>query len=219
MADDPGYHRAKGMSDERIATPEEVWSAVQSLTDADSTRLKAVAEALAFRLRSYVWGTGGADLLQEAVISVLQGNRKWRPSRVDLVRLLVGAMRSIASNWKRKGELKQPPRLASDLITVDEHGEEVPTAVDAAADQRLNPEEVLLQGEAASRTQQLVSEIEEMFQEDVVASLVIEGLKTGMKGPEIMAKLEISRKEFDAAVKKIRRTTKARWRKGIPYVQ
>src|SRR5689334_24310988 len=100
MADDPGYHRAKGMSDERIATPEEVWSAVQSLTDADSTRLKAVAEALAFRLRSYVWGTGGADLLQEAVISVLQGNRKWRPSRVDLVRLLVGAMRSIASNWK-----------------------------------------------------------------------------------------------------------------------
>lgn len=52
------------------------------------------------------------DVLQEAVLAVADGTRKWDPERVDLERFLKEAMRSIASNRAANTETK---RTMSDL--------------------------------------------------------------------------------------------------------
>jgi DNA-directed RNA polymerase specialized sigma24 family protein len=49
------------------------------------------------------------DLFQDAIVAVLAGKRKWRTNRVDFNGLLVGAMRSMASN--RDKTLKKNPKL------------------------------------------------------------------------------------------------------------
>lgn len=216
MQEDPGHPKPGAKS----ATPDEVRLAIESLTEADMAKLYAFAEILLFKVRRHTWGVGAGDLLQEAMVSLLdEGRRNWRPERVSLVGFLIGAMQSIASNWKRKGAGgEKPPKLASDLGSLDERGEEIPTALDTTKDEQPNPEKALLAREQATE-EQLIAEIEELFKGDVVASLVLNGWKNGMKGPEITASLEISRKEFAAAVRRIRRAVGVRWPEGKPYVQ
>src|SRR5215470_3927993 len=89
----------------RPATADEVRRAIGSLTAADMAKLGSFADVLAFKVRRRAWGVGGGDLLQEAIIALLEeGRRNWHPDRVELLAFLFGAMRSIASNWGRKGE-------------------------------------------------------------------------------------------------------------------
>ncbi len=67
--------------------------------------------------------------------------------------------------------------------------------------------------------EQLLRQVDELFRDDVVASLILDGWKNGMKEREITASLEITRREYGAAVKRINRRVLARWPKGQPYVQ
>jgi DNA-directed RNA polymerase specialized sigma24 family protein len=205
---------------ERVATTDEVRNAINSLSLADLAKLKKFDETLTEKIRRRVWGVGAGDLLQEAIISVLEaGHRNWKPNQVDLMGFLMGAMRSIASNWSRKGrKTEPPPRLDSDLVSVNEDGDQIPTALEAALDGRPNPEQFLLMSELPSE-EALVAELENLVRDDLVASLVMEGWKNGMKGPEIRDSLDLTQKEHEAAVKRIRRKRDARWPKGLPYVQ
>jgi DNA-directed RNA polymerase specialized sigma24 family protein len=199
-----------------VATPEMVRHAIETLTEAERAKLYAFANLLAFKTRRYAWGIGSRDLFQEAVLALLEGRRNWEPDRVDLVRFLSEAMRSIASNLKRKGQTtEKPPILESDLITEGPDGEDTTDPLEKIAGSGPSPEETLSSNQSAS---QLLLQIETLFQGDEIALLVIEAWKDNMKRSDIIADLGIRSDEFDAAAKRIRRTCTAHWPKGMPYV-
>jgi len=87
---------------EAVGSPDEVRVALQNLSEPDHRRL-ARAARLFMRFhpvlaREYEAG----ELLQMAVVAALEGARKWPKNRVDIVKFLAEAMRSIASNESRK---------------------------------------------------------------------------------------------------------------------
>ena len=182
--------------EEKAATPDEVRTAIADLTTPNLLRLKKFAS---FRIRGLgrkACGRDGNDLRQEAVVDTLSGNRHWNKEAVDFVGHLLGAMRSISTHW---GEQFDPDeaRLESEVTRIAPQGK-IRNPIDGIAS-------ATIAGERIISAKEEIEEIERIFAEDAVVSLIIEGLREGMTGPEIQDALGISQKEYDAAMKRMRR--------------
>jgi len=82
----------------RVALPVEQTAgdaarAIRALSDADLVRLKALARLWS---RGLPAGLGWADVLNDAILRVLEGARPWPPG-VPLTAFLSGVMRSICA--------------------------------------------------------------------------------------------------------------------------
>jgi hypothetical protein len=76
----------------------------------------------------------------------------------------------------------------------------------------------LLQSELQTK-EQLVEEIFNLFKDHLLASLVIDGWKAHMKGPEIIEALSIDENQYRTTTRLIRRRIAARWPKGMQNVR
>lgn len=179
------------VDDDRHATEEEIVEAIENLSD---EQLVALRKKAGFRANSLGHRAGGRDgeyLLTEAMTRTLVGTRRWRIARVDFSRHLDQAMRSIVSNWR-----KAPDGVVSEADTLQRHQEE-PSAVEIEPDPHPDPEKALLAAEELGR-------ILADFASDRDASEVLAGWAEGLKGPEIQELADMSKKEYEAAVKRIR---------------
>src|SRR5947207_12373875 len=79
-------------------TTANVARAIHALSETDLVRLKALARLWS---RGLPGGLGWADILNEAIVRVLDGSRPW-PPRVPLLAFLSGVMRSICDDQWRK---------------------------------------------------------------------------------------------------------------------
>ena len=201
-----------------VASPDEVRQAIASLTEAESVKLRRLAERACFRLRRKVWGADPKDILQEAMFRVLQEKRHWKSQKVDFVGLLAGIIVSIESDWRKRGKRGETPVLETDLATTNSVGETVPTVLQRAADPRPTPEQQLIESEALTQ-EQLFQELEELFSEDPLAGLIFSEWQRGSKGPEIMKALDLTRQDYDTAVRRMDRAIEKRWPEGMPYVR
>lgn len=178
----------------------EVDRAINALTSADFLRLRQIAKSLIRILGRAARGRDSEDLLGEAVCRSLigagnaQNGRHWN-RKVPFVLHLAGAMKSIASMWKRQWKERET-YLVSELPMVDAEGQEhfpldnLPSLL-APVDHRLvekDEEEKLLA----------------MFEDDHEATLVLRGLMDGLNRTEIMGKSGICANKYAAAVKRIR---------------
>jgi hypothetical protein len=215
MREPPG----QGPLQDREASLEDIRQAFQSLTEADMVKLDAYANNRIRRIGLSASGRDAHHLLTEAMNSLLEtGRRHWYPDKVDLPGFLIGAMWSISSNWARKGARGEVEISDTDLIRFSDAGEESRSSRKLARSQNPSPEEQLLQSECQTE-EQLVEEIENLFKDHLLASLIIDGWKAGMKGPEIIEALNIDEKQYRTTVRFIRRGIAARWPKGMPYVR
>jgi DNA-directed RNA polymerase specialized sigma24 family protein len=201
-----------------VASPDEVRQAIASLTEAEAVKLRRLAERASFRLRRKVWGAAAEDIMQEAMLRVLQEKRHWKPQKVDFVGLLAGIIVSIESDWRKRGKRGETPVLETDLPATNSDGETVPTVLQQAADPRPTPEQQLVQGESLTQ-EQLFQQIEELFSEDPLAALIFSEWQRGTKGPEIMKALDLTRQDYDTAVRRMDRAIEKRWPEGMPYVR
>lgn len=209
----------QGPPQDRGASVDDIRRSIESLTDPDTAKLMAYARN---RIRwiglSASYHEPG-DLLHEAMMSVLEaGRRHWNPEKVTFTGFLIGAMRSISTNWARKGSAGKLEIAERNLIRLSDTGEEVESPLELAASQRPDPEEALLPNELQTK-EQLIEEIKNLFRDHPLASLIIDGWGAHMKGPEIIEALDIDKTEYDTAVRLIRRRTTARWPKGMPDVR
>jgi DNA-directed RNA polymerase specialized sigma24 family protein len=202
---------------EQIAGPDEVRQAISLLTDGELLKLKRLAEQAIYRLRRKIWSVDADDLLHDAILRLLAEKRRWKPKRVDLMGQIAGIIASIESSWRKSGKRSQPPLLETDLVTDNADGEAVPTALDLAADQRHGPEQRIIAGEELTE-EQLINQIEELFSEDSLASLVFSEWQRGTTGPEIMKALDLTRQQYDTAVRRMDRGIQKRWPEGMPHV-
>ena len=153
--------------------------AVQRLTEADWYRLRQASRFLAWKAEEL-----DADgLLAEAVLRTLDGRRVWRSDAVDLPGHLIGVMRSVAyhdravAGMTKVGTPSRLPRL-------DERG----------PDERLSAREQLAR---------VLSYFEERGDDEALR--VLEAMRQGAQGAEIRAQLELSRKELETIMRRIRR--------------
>lgn len=187
------------------ATSDEVRVAVETLTKPQLVKLALYARARIGALRRRAQGRDQDDLLQEALTATLAGKRNWYKDRVDFVGHLIGAMRSIASAWAEKFD-DDTPYLESELTTTNEQGGLV-TPLSNVSDPAPPVERAL-------NAQNELAAIQSLFKNDSNVILVMEGLREGMTGPEIQAHLGMSEKDYNAALKRMRRLLKSKANSG-----
>jgi CheY-like chemotaxis protein len=178
----------------------EVDRAINTLTSADLLGLQQFAKSLIRLLGRAARGRDWEDLLGEALYRSLigagdsQNGRHWN-RKVSFVQHLAGAMRSIASLWRRQGK-EQKTYLISELAVCDSEGQEhspldhVPSLL-APIDQRL------VQKAEEDR-------ILAIFEDDPEATLVLRGWMDSLRKSEIMARVGLSARRYAAVVNRIR---------------
>lgn len=181
--------RMPRLSYDRTIAPSHTALALELVTEMDLLRLKSIARLYARGLPPDVaWD----DLLQEAITRVLTGKRV-RPDDVPMVTFLGGVMRSLRADHIRRsrhGVGRDDPhwieRSADELFELE--------LLDPGAD----PERALIVTEELDKIRQL-------FADDAIALLIIDGLAEGLAAEQIRARNGISRTEYDSARKRMRR--------------
>jgi RNA polymerase sigma-70 factor (ECF subfamily) len=154
--------------------------AIRALSDADLVRLKALARLWS---RGLPGGLGWVDVLNEAIVRVLDGTRAWPPG-VPLLAFLSGVMRSICLDHWRRARRELP---GDDPDGLAEEAEQMP-------DQ-----------ERTLAAAQALAEVNRLFARDAQARKIIAGLAEGLEAQEIRRLYGLSEVEYDSARKRMRR--------------
>jgi hypothetical protein len=186
---------------EKAASMDEINDAIISLTAEDLKRLEKYARWRIKGLGKKKMGRDWKVLWNETVVAFCSPEkRRWDKERVDFVRAMTEAMRSISDNWRRTFD-EDEPQLESEMITTSLSGEEFnPLAVVAAPNWNT-------QNELEAKKD--IENIEKLVSDRALASLIVAGWKDKMTGTEIKTELEISQEEYDKEAKWIRRTVRA----------
>lgn len=154
----------------------DIAAAIRGLSDADLTRLRALAGLRARTLPGVDW----SDLLNEAIVRALDGTRRWSPT-VPILAFLAGIMRSIDHDHRRRSTQERTWRVqdGSDATTRD-------------------PDEAIAAAQA-------LNTIYGWFAGDLSVLRIIEGLAYGRSAAEIRVLHQMSETEYDTARKRLRR--------------
>jgi len=173
----------------------ELLAAFDGLSPDDKIKLHAIEGV-------YLRGTRFAPrgLVQEAVCRAILGDRRC-PKHVPVMAFLVMTMKSIASHdreqrWKT-------------LQVVPRHGEASVAPSDCPADE-LSPEEHMIEQQAVDA----VKQIDDVFQDDPEAQLVIMGWADGLRGRALREATGLDQDALDYAVKRIRTRMKKKYPNG-----
>jgi DNA-directed RNA polymerase specialized sigma24 family protein len=190
-------------ADEPPATIEEISEAIAALAKGELIRLRKFAYRRYWTLGRRGAGLSPEDLLQNALVAVLEGRRKWKRSRVDFVKFLIGVIQSLSSHI-----VEGKPLDAFDDVVAYEAPDEDTDALDRRPSPTApTPAEQLENAELEREASALDGEIREHFKDDDHALIVYEGLCDNMKPAEIR-ECGVTEKEFDAAQKRLKRGVK-----------
>jgi DNA-directed RNA polymerase specialized sigma24 family protein len=197
------------------ATKAEIDQAIEALTDEDTERIEQTALNRINRIWRAANGRSHDDLIQEALTRILDGTRHWYKGQVCFTLCLVGAIRSIASEWaghrKRNKELPEYASPESDHLRTDDQGKTT-SPFDDLRSPALNVEEEQIEAdmtaEQEAENKTLADKIEAAFADDERATIVLMGFQDGMDGPAICAAFEFSEKEFRTTTRRIQRAAK-----------
>jgi CheY-like chemotaxis protein len=179
----------------------EVVRAVRALTIADQLRLQQFAKLWVRASGRAAGARDWQDLFQEAVFRTLLGaadtkkGRHWN-KKVDLVRHLAEAMRSIANSWKRQFVQEECTFLSSELQTCDSEDGQY-SLLDNVASRHVLADDRLIESAEEDR-------ILATLRDDADASRLLAGWMNGLKKNEILPKYGLDEKRYAAAVRRIR---------------
>lgn len=180
-----------------IRSRDEFAEAVRSLSTTDWVRLQKAAKYFAKNMP-----VDYQDLLQEAFRRALDGGRNC-PADINVVRFLAQAMRSIADGELDKSQAR--PRL----VPIANHGEE-----DGAVD----PPDLNLNAEQVMATEQEKMQMElgllELFADDPISQIIVEGIMEGMEGEELRELTELDATAFQSKRRLIRRRIDRKFPEG-----
>jgi DNA-directed RNA polymerase specialized sigma24 family protein len=167
-------------------TREEFIHAYTALSKAAQVKLLRGAEALAFKTNMT-----GDDLLQEAVLRTIEGERIC-PNGTTLTTFLFGAMRSIAGS-ARKSLAREGANLNAEVLAgID---------TEAPSPDRNPEEELIAKDDFSARVTALL----DLFADDEQASMVVMGDLDGIAAEELRQMVELDKTGFATVRKRIRR--------------
>jgi len=203
---------------EKVATVDEVSEAIGKLRPEDWAKLAAYADIRAKFMSLYGAAVDGGDVMQRAIVELLESRRTWNPKNVTFVGVVLGAMKSIASNHKAKSLRNGYSVSDSQLAGGVDEEDRGRTPLELVADAYPNAELKMTATERETEIQSFVSDIYGFFEADAEAQLVMNGWMEEKSGPDIMLDLGIDRTAYETIAKRIRRKSTARWPKGSSYV-
>lgn len=175
-------------------TPSEIAAAIRGLAEPDWHRLRKVARAYA-----RTCPMEADDLLQSAFTRALAGARRC-PVRIDVVRFLAEAMRSIASDSlkaKRRQDEAQARRSGLRLVVPADD-----TGADPLASEAVTPESAMADEQQAAVIKDAVLQL---FDGDLIAQTIIEGDMEEMEAEEIRALTGLDKVAYASKRRFIRR--------------
>jgi DNA-directed RNA polymerase specialized sigma24 family protein len=202
---------------EKVATVDEISEAIEKLLPEEWAKLYAYAKNRARMMALYGAALDAEDLVQSAITAMLEERRTWNPKKVTFIGVLMGAMKSIASNHKEKS-LKSGYSVPESQLAAGDEDDESETPVELHPDSLPNPEKQLLAAEHEKESIGFVEDLYAFFGDDLEALLVMDCWKEGLTGTEIIQTLEIDRKAYETIVRRIRRKSTAQWPKGSSHV-
>jgi DNA-directed RNA polymerase specialized sigma24 family protein len=176
------------------ATPDQIREAYLALSEDELAKTLSYARwrfgIIGRRRRE---GREPGDLIKDALIAMLAGDRVWYPEKVPFFVSLTGVIRSQTSNLRKKA-----PTDTFDVERLDvSRGED-----DEKSEDFFDTFEAPPRGDASA----LEGLISARFASDAEAALVLEALLDEKKPPEIRESLGLSQKEYETTVRRIRRT-------------
>lgn len=156
MLTEDGSDDESVLPDDILASDEEIAEAVTQArgNPAVNVRLLVAAKFILAKTKRLKRNCEPEDLLQEAIVAVLVGNRKWRTNRVDFKGLLVGIMRSMASNGDKTLAKKTPDVTMEHELPLVGDEQEPMSLEDITADPETTERKILkLEQEAFEATQ------------------------------------------------------------------
>jgi DNA-directed RNA polymerase specialized sigma24 family protein len=192
--------RAKMSDKEHSATLSEIRAAYYNLKEAEFVRLDRYARALVRGLGQRNPGYSSDDLLQEAYKATLTGERLWKKDAVDFCRHLAGVMKSLANHLGEKFDRNEG------RVEWETPGGPFEAEADDPLSRVPSP---LPDAERSLAAREEVAQVERLVKDHSHAILVLEGLYYGMTGPEIQKELGISKNDYEAIMKWMRRRLKA----------
>lgn len=192
-----------------IASQQDIEEAISKLTQANLLRLRRFAELRIAGLGKYSKGYTWQSLLNESITRTLDGRRTWDKNAVDFIGLLIGVIRSISSHWIEESTIgtdddeacdKANSRielLESELLFTSSEGD-ILNPFDTFEAQNPDPEDSL-------DAKLELERIRQMFSKDLHVLDLLDGWSLEMTGREIQEASNMTKKEFEAAVKRLRR--------------
>ena len=196
---------SRRVSEEAAATPAEIRVSIEALTQADWARLRNYAANRIQRLGPKADGRDREDLLQIALQLLLDDTRQWDRTKVEFVPFMIGAMKSISSNWARGYKPEETLSLELDAEKMNEGGEKL-RPIEYVEDENPNPEQRLVDKEQLRADARLLKMIDELFEGDEGAQMVIEAWRDGYDPPGVRTLWELSQNDYNTIVRRIRRT-------------
>lgn len=175
------------------ASPDEVKAAIETLTKGQLVKLEKYARYRIRGLGRKALGRDHGDLIKEALAATLAGDRRWRKATVDFFTHLTGVMRSISSHW---GEQFSPEEAYAESDLMREDGR--PGPLQSIAAETPSIDNVI-------DARQRLAQIERQFASDPAVPSIINGFRKGMTGPEIQLATGLSKKDYESAIKRMRR--------------
>lgn len=205
--------------EEGIASAEEVEYAISRLTTAELSKIDSYAKYRILGLGAYSKGYTKEALLNEALTRTLEGKRNWRKSAVDLVGHLIGTIKSISSHWIEESKVHKESLHSGDSKDLDNEEKiqrkellESEVLNETVEGKSLSPIEIAPSldpdQERTMAAKQQLEEIRQMFSDDKQVLDVIDGLSCEMTGVEIQGVTGMTLNEYDAAIKRLRRTVR-----------
>lgn len=191
---------------ETLASPDEVRDAVRNLSDPAERRLMKAAK-LFMRFRPQLAGHfEPRDLLHMAVLAALAGDRKWRKTRVDFVKFLAEAMRSIAFNEARKLKGGDQPHLVSEQeLQIPGSEGRGHSPLENIADPSPGPEDQLVNKEKEARNQTKLALVKAQLADDPELAQMFELQRQDVSKRDIRQKLGMTDTQFWSADRKLAR--------------
>jgi len=193
----------------RIATQAEISQAIDALMAEDAERMEAYAKNRIIRIgRGAANGRTHEDLLQEAMLRILDGRRHWYPDNVTFAPYLLRVMESIASEWashhERNAESPEYAALESQFTREDDEGNVI-SPFQRIAREKPSVEQQMVNADNEAERKALADEIEDHFANDENASYVLMGWQDGMDGRAIRGSFGFTDTTFETICRRIKR--------------
>ena len=196
---------SRRVSNKAAATPADIRVAIEALSSADWTRLRNYAAYRIRKLGPKADGRSREELLQITLLLLLDDTRRWDRTKVEFVPFMIGAMKSVSSNWARGYKPEETLLLVLDSEKTNEDGETF-RPIEQLEDDNPNPEQRLVEGEQRQADARRLKMIDELFEGDEGAQMVIEAWRDGYDPPGVRTLWGLSQNDYNTIVRRIRRT-------------